>query len=314
MIEDFMKIVATAKKTKNSKIKTRILSGREASRLWIDDIRNQIQKTLKEKTLKRTPGLGILQIGSLAASSTYIQQKLRAAESCGISTRFEQLSSQASESEVEKTLQSLIADRKIDGIICQLPFDMKHPNLAEYTRKVLESIPADKDADGLHSLNQGRLVSGESQFHRWTSPLPATPFGIMKLLELSKISIEGLDATVIGKSRLVGTPIALMLSQAGATVSLCHKKTKNTDSKCHDAQLVIVAAGVKHLVKPHWLHAKSIVIDVGIHRDSEGKLTGDVDPKCYPRIKAYSPVPGGVGPMTVAALLQNVFNIAKSST
>jgi methylenetetrahydrofolate dehydrogenase (NADP+)/methenyltetrahydrofolate cyclohydrolase len=292
----------------SQKPQVKILSGREASLKWIESLKQSIE------TLGSVPGLGILQVGGNPASSTYIQQKLRAAQSCGMHTRFELAKATDSSESIKTKLRSLCGDPQVDGIIVQLPLDWQasESERSFLTKELLEIIPPSKDADGLHALNQGRLVAGESTFENWTSPLPATPFGVMKLLELYSISVSGKDCVVVGKSRLVGTPMALLLSQAGATVSICHKKTNDLKAKTLAAQIVVAAAGVKHLLTADHFSPGSIVVDVGIHRTSEGTLTGDVDPLSYPKLSAYSPVPGGVGPMTVAALLQNVLNIHRA--
>jgi methylenetetrahydrofolate dehydrogenase (NADP+)/methenyltetrahydrofolate cyclohydrolase len=191
----------------------------------------------------------------------------------------------------------------------QLPLDTQSEISARDVQSLLEAISPHKDADGLHASNLGKLFVAESTHQHWHSPLPATALGIMRLLEHYKIDCKGRDVCVIGKSRLVGLPTATLLTHAGATVTVCHRGTRDLPAKIRQASLVIAAAGAKHLVKGDDVSAGSVLIDVGIHVDEDGKLSGDIHPNAQAKASAFSPVPGGVGPMTVACLIENTVRL-----
>lgn len=283
----------------------RILSGKQTAQKWLQHLSAEIQKN---SVKFGPPKLGILQVGDNPASSAYIGQKIRVGKSCGIEVELKKLPQNCAESEIRSSAKDFAVRSDIDAFIIQLPLDHKPELSAQFSDELIGGIPPNKDADGLTSVNQGRVFTGESTATHWQSPLPATPFGILKLLVENGIEISGKDIVVVGKSRLVGFPTAALLAHAGGTVTLCHSKTQNLSQKSKSSQILIVAAGRKHLVQPDFVNPQSVVIDVGIHRDPKtGGLTGDVDPRTFQHCLAYSPVPGGVGPMTVAALMYNTY-------
>jgi methylenetetrahydrofolate dehydrogenase (NADP+)/methenyltetrahydrofolate cyclohydrolase len=197
-------------------------------------------------------------------------------------------------------------------MILQLPLDTERPLAPEVVSELLEKIPPEKDADGLHSYNQGKLFTGESTPDKWTHPIPATPLGVYRLLEYYKIDPSGMNVTVIGRSRLVGMPVAVIMAHKQGTVTVCNRQTKNLAEKTRAADLLIVAAGKRHLILPEHIKNDAILVDVGIHVLEDKKITGDIHPDCFAKAKAYSPVPGGVGPMTVASLMENTFRLRLS--
>ncbi len=263
----------------------------------------------------RRPGLTVVQVGENPASSSYIRQKQNAAESCGFRFEHVQLPRELSFEELKRVLTQRCADPAVDGLILQLPLDSTTITDPKATEELLALIPPAKDADGLHTENLGRLLAGESLPERWTSPLPATALGVMRILEEGGVELVGKRAVVVGKSRLVGLPTATLLAHAGATVTVCHSKTKDLARHTREAEVLVAAAGRRHLITPDHVAAGAVVVDVGIHElprksaDAKRQLTGDVDPAAFAKASLYTPVPGGVGPMTVAGLLENVFRL-----
>ena len=254
---------------------------------------------------KRRPGLAVLRVGDDPASGVYVNYKEKACDRIGVRSFAKHLKEDISLEELTKTIESLNQDRNIDGILLQLPLPA---HLDESI--LLRSIDPDKDADGLHPLNLGRLIKGEK------GPRSCTPAGVMSLLKRNQIKIEGKRAVVVGRSILVGKPMALMLEAANATVTVAHSRTKDLPSLTREADLLVVAAGKPYLIGKNHVSKNCVVIDVGIHRippDQENmeeikktKLCGDVKIfEIEDKLAAYSPVPGGVGPMTVTMLLAN---------
>lgn len=266
-------------------------------------------EALRLKTLSsfanHSATLAILVAGQDPRSKSYVKNKLRTAEKWGIKVRHLELSRSAKYSEILNTIQELNSDSNVSGIIFQLPPDLEHPLSATEIHSLIESIHPSKDADGLTSSSLGTLVAmGPLSL----SPIPATPLGVLRLLEHYSIPIEGKDVCVLGKSRLVGMPLSILLEHKGATVTLCHSKTKNTDIKAKASDILIAATGVNSLIKENFTNSKQVIVDVGIVSTPEG-IRGDVDHSIYQKVFAYSPVPGGVGPMTVAALMENVIKL-----
>jgi methylenetetrahydrofolate dehydrogenase (NADP+)/methenyltetrahydrofolate cyclohydrolase len=286
-----------------------VLDGRKASQAILADLK----EALAELGGSRPPGLAIVQVGDLAASNTYINQKKKRAEELGIACRHVRLPGQSSFREIRDELVRLGMDHTLDGIILQLPLDTTQSISAEEIHELLETIPPGKDADGLHTMNQGQLMAGCSTAECWAAPLPATALGVLRLLQFYKIPIAGKDVVVLGKSRLVGLPSAILLMQAHATVSVGHSQSRDWSELTRRADIVVVATGRKHLLKPEHVREGVVIIDVGIHRGDDGKLTGDVDPATFAKASAYSPVPGGVGPMTVGSLMENVLHLYRLS-
>ena len=247
------------------------------------------------KSVDRPPGLAVLRVGDDPASAVYVANKEKACARVGIASYGEHLAADTPADQVLSTIQSLNADPRVDGILLQLPLPK---GLDE--RPLLEAIDPEKDADGLHTLNLGRLLKGEP------GPRSCTPAGVMALLRSNGIDPAGKRAVVIGRSILVGQPMALMLQAANATVTVAHSRTADLAAHTLEAEIVVVAAGRPGMVGAEHVRPGAAVVDVGIHRKPEGGLCGDVVAKeVEPIAAALSPVPGGVGPMTVTMLLVN---------
>lgn len=259
---------------------------------------------------KPAPQLAVIQVGENPASKAYIGRKLKVAAEIGILTQHVQLSSTSSEKEIGETVSRLNADSSVHGMIVQLPLDQSVKSPDSWVNSLLDSIRADKDADGLATSNLGKLFVGESTSSHWSSAIPATALGVMRLLEHYKISPRSKNCVVIGKSRLVGNPTAQLLLQAGGTVSIVHSQSPDWSSLTQQADIIVVAAGVKHLLKAEHVSPKAVVIDVGIHKTETG-ITGDAHPETCSKVAAYSPVPGGVGQLTVACLMENLVELWK---
>lgn len=285
-----------------------VLSGREAGAALIQKIAQKTAEIVAQGF--RPPTLVVVQVGGDAASSVYIKQKAKAANDCGFGFHHEVIASEASEREIAQKISRYSDDPCVDGIILQLPLDSKTVKDPRKVQALLSCIPADKDADGLDTLNQGRLFTGESPYEGISPyPIPATALGVVRLLQHFQIPVKGKRVVVVGRSRLVGAPVSALLIQMGGTVTTCHRHTTDLIRHTREAEILVACAGKKHLISPQHVQAGSVVIDVGIHSTENGKLTGDVDPACYPLLAAYSPVPGGIGPMTVAGLMENTLNL-----
>ena len=241
----------------------------------------------------QTPILAVITIGDDEASKVYVNNKRKACEYCGISMMHFDYADCVKEEVVIKKIKELNKDKTVDGIILQLPIPDKFD-----TNKLLNTISPDKDVDGLTDVSQGKLLSGKSTF------IPCTPKGILEIFDYYKIDLEGKHVVVVGRSNLVGKPILLECINRNATVTLCHSKTKDLKKITKSADVLIVAVGKKHLISASMVKEGVVIIDVGINRIN-GKLYGDVNPKAYEKSSFYTPVPGGVGPMTVAMLLRN---------
>ena len=280
-----------------------ILDGRKLAQ----EIEVILQQTIEFglEVAKRPPGLAVIRVGNDAASEVYVNYKEKACERIGVRSFAKHLKEDISSEELIEIIKSLNEDKNVDGILLQLP--LPH-HLDEAS--LLRSIDPDKDADGLHPLNLGRLIKGEK------GPRSCTPAGVMALLKRNQIKIEGKRAVVIGRSILVGKPMALMLESANATVTVAHSRTENLSSLTKEADLLVVAAGKPYLIGENHVSKNCVVVDVGIHRlppdkknlqnNKNIKLCGDVKIfEIQNKVSAYSPVPGGVGPMTVTMLLAN---------
>ncbi|EAH5708786.1 bifunctional methylenetetrahydrofolate dehydrogenase/methenyltetrahydrofolate cyclohydrolase FolD [Campylobacter jejuni] len=268
----------------------------------------KIKEELKEKNqFLKSKGiescLAVILVGDNPANQTYVKSKAKACEECGIKSLVYHLNENTTQNELLALINTLNHDDSVHGILVQLP-------LPDHICKdlILESIISSKDVDGFHPINVGYLNLGlESGF------LPCTPLGVMKLLKAYEIDLEGKDAVIIGASNIVGRPMATMLLNAGATVSVCHIKTKDLSLYTRQADLIIVAAGCVNLLRSDMVKEGVIVIDVGINRLESGKIVGDVDFEEVSKKSSYiTPVPGGVGPMTIAMLLENTVKSAKN--
>ncbi|MBF0609724.1 MAG: bifunctional methylenetetrahydrofolate dehydrogenase/methenyltetrahydrofolate cyclohydrolase FolD [Magnetococcales bacterium] len=247
------------------------------------------------------PGLAVIQVGEDPASKVYVRNKRRACEEVGVASFAHDLPATTSEAQLLELIQSLNQDDAVHGILVQLPL----PKGIE-EKKVLDLISPNKDADGFHPYNMGRLVIGSPTFQ------PCTPWGVMELLHHSGVQLAGKKAVVVGRSNIVGKPVAFMLLAAHATVTICHSRTPDLAEVIGQADIVIAAVGKAKMVKGEWLKEGAVVIDVGINRLEDGTLCGDVDfASALTRASAITPVPGGVGPMTIAMLLKNTVEGAK---
>jgi methylenetetrahydrofolate dehydrogenase (NADP+)/methenyltetrahydrofolate cyclohydrolase len=248
-----------------------------------------------------TPGLAVVLIGEDPASKVYVSMKEKACADVGIFSAEYKLPVETSEDELLALISQLNADGKINGILVQLPLP-KQIN----TDKVLEAISPDKDVDGFHPYNVGRLMVGKPTFQ------PCTPYGVMVMLDEIGFDLSGKHVVVVGRSNIVGKPVALMCLQRHATVTICHSRTKNLADVVRSADVVIAAVGVPEMIKGDWIKEGAVVIDVGVNRVGEKKLVGDVEyAAAAERASAITPVPGGVGPMTITMLLFNTVESAK---
>ena len=246
------------------------------------------------------PGLAVVLVGEDPASQVYVRNKTKAAAEAGIATFDHKLSADTSEETLLGLVRELNADARVDGILVQFPVPKQ---IAQ--KRVIDTISVDKDVDGLHPANLGRLWAGDPRF------VACTPAGCMRLLAESQTTVAGADAVVIGRSQLVGRPMAALLVNANATVTVCHSQTKNLPEVVRRADIVVAAIGRAELVKGDWIKPGATVIDVGMNRGSDGKLVGDVEfAAAARRCRAITPVPGGVGPMTIAMLLANTVRSA----
>lgn len=275
-----------------------LIDGKATSQKIKDEIKNEVIK-LKQKGI--TPTLAVILVGDDPASQTYVASKQKACLACQMGSVMHKLSANTTEQELISLIDVLNADDSIDGILVQLPLP-KHIN----TNEILRKIDPKKDVDGFCAQNIGALVSGLNGF------VPCTPLGIMELLKQYNINPQGLNALVIGRSNIVGKPMAALLLNAGATVTIAHSKTKNLADLSKNADLIIVAIGKANFIKPEMVKEGAIIIDVGINRLENGKLVGDCDfENLKDKCDFITPVPGGVGPMTIAMLLSNTLKSAK---
>ena len=277
------------------------IDGKAFSQVILEKIREE-HNQLKEKYGKQA-GLAVVIVGNNPASQVYVRNKMKACENVGFYSENIELDENISEEELLQEIDKLNKNDRINGILVQLPLPSHINEL-----KIIDSISPEKDVDGFHVANIGKMVIGDE-----TGFLSCTPYGIMQLLEEYKIEIAGKDAVIIGRSNIVGKPMALMLIQKGATVQVCNSRTKNLRKKLNDADIIIVAAGVPKLLKKEDVKEGAVVIDVGINR-VDGKICGDVDyEEVAERASYITPVPGGVGPMTIASLIKNTFKSYKNS-
>ena len=246
-------------------------------------------------------GLATVLVGDDPASHIYINLKQKAAQEAGMEARDLKLPADTSEDELLATIAELNADDDVDGLLVQLPL----PDHIDENR-VIEAIDPAKDVDGIHPVNAGRLYLGRPTL------VPGTPLGIMRMLDEYEIPLEEARAVVIGRSAIVGKPMAHLLLQRNATVTICHSRTRDLARHTLDADVLVAAVGRTHLVSPDMVKVGATVIDVGMNRDEESrKLLGDVDPGAMERAAYMTPVPGGVGPMTIAMVLQNAVTAAR---
>ncbi|QJR14907.1 bifunctional methylenetetrahydrofolate dehydrogenase/methenyltetrahydrofolate cyclohydrolase FolD [Usitatibacter palustris] len=247
------------------------------------------------------PGLAVVIVGDDPASKVYVRNKAKACEAIGVHSEVHAMSADTAQAHLLKFIATLNADDAIHGILVQLPL----PKGID-SRAVIEAIAPEKDVDGFHYSNVGRLLVGEPAYY------PCTPWGAMKMLEHESIAVEGKHAVVVGRSTIVGKPMALMLLNAGATVTVCHSKTRDLAAMTRQADILVAAVGKPRIITGDMVKLGAVVIDVGINRLPDGTLCGDVDYEAVRQIASrITPVPGGVGPMTIAMLLGNTVKAAE---
>ena len=275
-----------------------IIDGTALSR----QIRAEVAQRAAALTARGTrPGLAVILVGDSAASAVYVRNKIKACAEAGIHSVFDHLPADTTEAALLARIRELNADPAVHGILVQLPLP---PQID--AQLVIETISPAKDVDGFHASNAGALMTGEPLF------TPCTPYGVMKLLEHAGAQLDGAEAVVIGRSNIVGKPQAMLLLRAGATVTVCHSRTRDLASHTRRADVVVAAVGRPKMITGDMLKPGAIVIDVGINRLDDGKLCGDVDFDSASQVAgAITPVPGGVGPMTIAMLLVNTVEAAE---
>ena len=277
-----------------------ILDGKYTSSVILQDLKTEIQRYLQEG--KRTPRIDILLVGDDYASQMYVNMKEKKALDLGISVNVHNFEKDINENDLVKLISQLNNDKSVDGIMVQLPMP-EHINESE----ILESILPSKDVDGLTSTNLGKLFKNDS-----SAIAPATAKGVIKLLDKYNIQIEGKNAVVVGRGDISGLPIAAMLQNRNATITICHSHTQNLKDICKDADILVSSIGRAEYINSEYVKNGSVVIDVGTNRNSEGKLVGDIDFNSVKDIAGYiTPVPGGVGPMTIACLFDNLIEMYK---
>ncbi len=270
-----------------------LIDGKKISNDIKEEIKKEVDK-LKEEG-KRVPGLAVVLVGENQASKVYVNSKGKACEAIGFYSEKHILSEEASELELLELIKDLNGKNSIDGILVQLPLP-KHID----AKKVIDAISPEKDVDGFHPVNVGNMVIGDKNVF-----YSCTPYGIIELLKRSGVQIEGKEAVIIGRSNIVGKPVAAMLLNENATVTIAHSRTKNLKEVCKRADIVVAAIGKPNFVTEEMIKEGAIVIDVGINRVND-KIVGDVDfENVKNKASKITPVPGGVGPMTIAMLMKN---------
>jgi len=279
-----------------------LIDGKALAQKVQTSVAKEVEALKQEKNI--VPGLAVILVGDDPASHAYVNMKAKACEKVGFYSITHNMPDTISQNEIIATIEMINANPRIDGILVQLPLP-KHID----TDKILEVIDPRKDVDGFHAYNVGRLVTGLESF------VPCTPLGVMKMFEEYDIDLEGKDVCVVGASNIVGKPMASLLLNANATVTVTHIYTKDLKSHTSKADIVVVGVGVgvPGLIKEDMVKDGAIVIDIGINRLENGKLVGDVDfDHVAPKCSYITPVPGGVGPMTIAMLLSNTLKSAKA--
>ena len=276
-----------------------IIDGKKEAAALREEIKKEII-SIKSKTNK-VPGLSVILIGEFAPSLIYVRNKEKNSKEVGINSNVIKYSNDVKEEEVLKKIKELNNDKNVSGILVQLPL----PDQID-KKKIINSIDPSKDVDGFNPINVGNLASG------YDAIVPCTPLGCLLLLKKIEKNLSGKHAVIIGRSNLNGKPMAQLLLKENCTVTVAHSKTKNLKEECSKADILIAAVGVANLVKKDWVKDGSIVIDVGINKQGD-KIVGDVSfGEVKDKVKAISPVPGGVGPMTIACLLKNTLECFKA--
>jgi methylenetetrahydrofolate dehydrogenase (NADP+) / methenyltetrahydrofolate cyclohydrolase len=281
-----------------SALSYQLIDGKQIAKEIRAELKKEVSQ-LTEEGLK--PGLAVILVGNNPASETYVRSKIRASEEIGIHSRLIRMEETIQEEELLNQVKELNEDPDIHGILVQLPLPAHiDPD------KVIATISPSKDVDGFSPVNMGKMMIGQNGL------LPCTPYGIMQLFKRTGISLEGKHAVVVGRSNIVGKPMAMLLQQANATVTLCHSKTADLAHHTRQADILVAAVGRGEMITKEFVKPGAVVIDVGMNRNEAGKLVGDVNfEEVAPVCSAITPVPGGVGPMTVAMLMKNTVMAAK---
>ncbi len=277
----------------------KIIDGKAISAQIRAELKEKCERLIKEKGI--TPGLAVIIVGDDPASQIYVRNKARACEELGYYSEVHRLPADTGEEEVAALIDKLNADEKIHGILVQLPL----PGHAD-EKSLLLRISPKKDVDAFHPYNVGRISTGDYGF------LPCTPAGVMELIERSGISVRGKNCVVVGRSNIVGKPMAMLLINADGTVTVCHSRTQNLKEVCAGADILVSAVGKANFITADMVKEGAVVIDVGMNRNAEGKLCGDVAyDEVAPKTSYITPVPGGVGPMTITMLMRNTLYAAE---
>ncbi|MCD8510117.1 MAG: bifunctional methylenetetrahydrofolate dehydrogenase/methenyltetrahydrofolate cyclohydrolase FolD [Bacillus sp. (in: Bacteria)] len=275
-----------------------IISGKELAAEKRLEMKKEVE-LLKGEGI--TPGLAVILVGEDPASQSYVKSKQKSCKEIGIHSELDELPDTITEAELLDKIETLNKADHIHGILVQLPLP-KH--ISE--KAVIEAIDPSKDVDGFHPINIGRMMTGQEAF------LPCTPYGIVEMIKSKKIEIEGKHVVVVGRSNIVGKPVGQLLLNENATVTYCHSRTKNMEEITRQADILVVAVGRAHFIDASYIKEEAVVIDVGVNRNTDGKLVGDVIFEDAKEVASYiTPVPGGVGPMTITMLLHNTIISAK---
>jgi methylenetetrahydrofolate dehydrogenase (NADP+)/methenyltetrahydrofolate cyclohydrolase len=277
---------------------SKLINGKEISEYIKNNVKNEVEFLKKQGV---SVGLAVIIVGDNPASKVYVSNKEKACEALGIKSFKYALDESTTNEQLLELIDKLNADDEVDGILCQLPLPR---HLDE--KIIIDRILPSKDVDAFHAQNVGKIMIGDFDF------LPCTPAGVIEMLKYENIDITSKNCVVIGRSNIVGKPMAMLLLHNNATVTVCHSKTKNLAEICRKADILVVAIGRAKFVTADMVKEGAVVIDVGMNRDENGKLCGDVDFDSVKDIaSAITPVPGGVGPMTIAMLMQNTLTAAK---
>lgn len=275
------------------------LDGKTLGQKLKEEVKQQVQMLKASENI--IPGLAVILVGEDPSSRIYVDNKKKACKEVDIYSEVINFSAAATQQEILEAIEGLNKDPKISGILVQLPLP-KHLN----ERDILNAIKPKKDVDGFHPINIGKLCQGDPEF------VPCTPQGVIELLKDNNIEIEGKEAVVVGRSNIVGKPMAQLLLKENATVTVCHSKTKGIEGVIKRADIVVVAIGQPRFLKGYMLKPGAVVVDVGVNRTDDGKVVGDADFESISKIAGYvTPVPGGIGPMTIAMLLKNTIKAAR---
>lgn len=276
-----------------------IIDGKAVSQSVKDRIKEEVTALKAEHGV--VPGLAVIIVGDNPASRIYVNNKKKACEYVGFDSYEYALPEETTETELLELIKKLNNDEKIDGILCQLPLP-KHID----ENVIINNIAPNKDVDAFHPVNVGKIMIGDYSF------LPCTPAGVMELIASTGVDIKGKECVVVGRSNIVGKPMSMLLLHKSGTVTICHSKTKDLKAECKRADILVAAVGVPNLIKGDMIKEGAVVIDVGMNRLENGKLCGDVEFESASKAAGYiTPVPGGVGPMTIAMLMQNTLTAAK---